>query len=170
MTRLLVVTGPVGVGKTTVAWEIAEVLEQGDVAYGFFDPDAIHFHPRAPEDPFGYRVALAALDTAWPLMGADRLLMPLVVGDRTQLEHFAGWDVTVARLTASPSVLEARIRGRELGAGLQWHLARAAELQAWWREHPVEDFVVETDGRRVRELAVEVLTRAAWLDSPTDEA
>jgi hypothetical protein len=34
----------------------------------------------------------------------------------------------------------------------------------------VEDFVVETDGRRVRELAVEVLTRAAWLDSPTDEA
>jgi ribose 1,5-bisphosphokinase PhnN len=163
VTQLLVVTGPVGVGKTAVSWEIVEVLEERDVPYGFFDPDAVHFHPRTPDDPFGYRVGLAALDAAWPLMGADRLVMPLVVGDRSVLAHFADWEITVARLTASPAVLEERIRGRELGAGLQWHLDRAVELQAWWRDHPVEDFLVDTGGRGVRELALEVLTRAGWL-------
>jgi hypothetical protein len=161
--RVLVVTGPVGVGKTAVSWEIAEVLEEGDIPYGFFDPDAVHFHPRPADDRFGYRVSLAALDAAWPLMEVDRLIVPMVVERRDLLDHFSGSDVTVVRLTAPASVIEQRIRAREIGAGLEWHLARAVELDAHWRDHPVEDFAVENAGRTVREVAVEVLARSGWL-------
>lgn len=73
--------------------------------------------------------------------------------------------VTVARLTAAPETLDERIRKREIGAGpgVDWHSARAKELQAHWQQHPVEDFVVETDRRGVRELALEVLTRSGWI-------
>jgi len=161
--RILVVTGPVGVGKTAVSWEIAEVLEERDVPYGFFDPDAVHFHPRPADDRFGYGVSLAALDAAWPLMDVDRLIVPMVVERRDRLDRFSGSDVTVARLTAPAAVIEGRIRRREIGAGLEWHLARAVELDAHWRDHPVEDFTVENADHSVREVAVEVLTRSGWL-------
>jgi hypothetical protein len=163
VTRVLVVTGPVGVGKTTVGWEIAEVLEERDIRYCFFDPDALHFHPRPPDDRFGYRVSLAALDAAWPLMGVERLIIPIVVERRSALDHFADAEVTVVRLTAPADVLEQRIRKREIGAGLDWHLARSAELTAHWSEHPVEDFVVETEGRTVREIADEIVARSRWI-------
>ena len=164
MSSLIVVTGPVGVGKTTVAWEMTEVLDQRGISFGFFDPDAIHFRPVADDDPFGSRVYLAALETAWPLMEVERLIVPLVVEERVEAERLLpGATVTVARLTASAATLEERIRRRELGAGLDWHLSRAVELEAQWRDHPVEDFVVATDGQDVRDLAVEVLTRSGWL-------
>ncbi len=60
----LVLTGPVGVGKTVVAWEVAEILEERGVSFGCFDPDAIHFRPRPPDDPFGERARDALLARA----------------------------------------------------------------------------------------------------------
>lgn len=167
MTRVLVVTGAVGVGKTTVAWEIAEVLEERDVRYGFFDPDAVHFHPRPADDRFGYRVSLAALAAVWPLMDADRLVLPMIVETRAALDLVGAaigeLEVVVARLTAPASVVEERLRTREVGAGLEWHLARALELEAHWRDHPVEDVVVENVGA-VRGVALEVLRHARWVE------
>ena len=164
MNRLIVVTGPTGIGKTTIAWEMTEVLDERCVPFGFYDPDAIHFRPMQDGDPYNSRVWLAALETAWPLMSVDRLIVPVVVEHRSEAERLLpGAALTVARLTASPAGLDERIRRRELGAALDWHLARARELEVHWREHPVEDFLVDTEGRRVREIAVEVLTRSGWL-------
>ena len=164
MSLLLVVTGPVGVGKTTIGWEMTEVLDERGLPFGFYDPDAIHFRPSQDDDPFGSRVWLAALDTAWPLMAVNRLIVPVTVERRADAERLLPCGaLTVARLTASPVTLEERIRRRELGAGLDWHLARARELEAHWQENPVEDFLVDTEGRGVREIAVEVLTRSGWL-------
>jgi hypothetical protein len=164
VSEVLVVTGPVGVGKTTIGWEMTEVLDERSLPFGFYDPDAIHFRPAEDGDPFNSRVWHAALAAAWPLMGVERLIVPVVVEDRAAAERLLpGAAVTVARLAASPATLDERIRRRELGAGLEWHLARARELAAHWRNHPVEDFVVDTEGRGVREIAVEVLTRSGWL-------
>jgi hypothetical protein len=160
VSSVLVVTGPVGVGKTTIGWEITEVLDER----GFYDPDAIHFRPVQDDDPFGSRVWRAALDVAWPLMAVDRLIVPVTVEARAEAEQLLpGAALTVARLTAAPATLDERIRRRELGAGLDWHLARAQELEAHWREHPVEDFLVDTEARGVRDVAIEVLTRSGWI-------
>jgi hypothetical protein len=143
---------------------MTEVLDERGVPFGFFDPDAIHFRPVPDDDPFGYRVWSVALAAAWPLMGAERLIVPLVVEEREIAERLIpGAELTIVRLTAPPATLDERIRKRELGAGLDWHLTRAQELDAHWREHPVEDFLVDTEGRSVRDVAVEVLTRSGWI-------
>jgi hypothetical protein len=164
VSSVLVVTGPVGVGKTTIGWEMTEVLDERSVPFGFYDPDAIHFRPMQEDDPFNSRVWLAALHTAWPLMAVDRLIVPVVVEERAAADRLVpGADLTIARLTASSTTLDERIRRRELGAALDWHLARARELDAHWREHPVEDFLVDTEGRSVRDVATEVLTLSGWL-------
>lgn len=164
MSAVLVVSGPTGVGKTTVAYEMTEVLDERGLPFGFYDPDSIHFRPVQGDDRFGSLVWSAALEAAWPLMGVDRLIVPVVVERREDAERLlpAG-ELTIARLTASPATVEERLRRREIGAGLDWHLARAAELDAHWRAQPAEDFVVETDGRSVRDVALEVLTRSGWI-------
>jgi hypothetical protein len=164
VSAIIVVTGPVGVGKTTVGWEMTEVLDERSVPFGFYDPDAIHFRPAEEGDPFNSRVWQAGLEAAWPLMGVGRLIVPVVVEERAAAERLLpGAALTVARLTASADTLDERVRRRELGAALDWHLARARELEAHWREHPVEDFLVDTESRGVREIAVEVLTRSGWI-------
>jgi hypothetical protein len=97
-------------------------------------------------------------------MGAERLIVPLVVEERGTAERLIpDAELTIVRLSASAATLDDRIRRRELGAGLDWHLARARELEAHWREHQVEDFLVDTEERGIREIAVEVLTRSGWL-------
>ena len=77
-----------------------------------------------------------------------------------------GSRVTVCRLTASAATRAARLRAREVGAGLDWHLRRTEELEAILDAARLEDFAVENDARPVRDVAVEVLARADWL-SPT---
>ena len=166
MSDVIVVSGPPGVGKTTVAWEMTDVLEERDIAFGFFDPDGIHFRPAEEGDPFNSRVWLAALHAVWPLMAVERLIVPVVVEERGEAERLLpGANVTVARLTAATETLDERIRKREIGSGpgVDWHSTRAKELQEHWQQHPAQDFVVETDRRGVRELALEVLTQSGWI-------
>lgn len=164
MTSLVVVTGPTGVGKSTVAWEMFDVLEERGGAFGFFDPDLVRFRPAPPGDPFNSAAWRAALSAVWPLMEVERLIVPLVVETRAVAEEILpGAALTVARLTASRPAVDERLRKREIGVGLDWHLARARELEAHWRQHPVEDFLVETDDRSVRDIALEVLTRSGWI-------
>jgi hypothetical protein len=50
-----------------------------------------------------------------------------------------------------------------VGAGLQWHLRRSEELETILEAARLEDFMVSNDGRPVREVAIEVLTRAGRL-------
>jgi hypothetical protein len=166
VTSLIVVSGPTGVGKTTVAWEMVDVLEERDVPFGFFDPDLIHFRPFRDGDRFNTAAWEAALRTVWPLMEVERLIVPLVIEERQAAERILpGAALVIARLTASEETVGARLRKREIGAGpgFDWHLARAQELEEHWRKHPVEDFLVETDNRSVRDIALEVLTRSGWI-------
>jgi hypothetical protein len=69
----------------------------------------------------------------------------------------------VCRLVASQATRESRIRQREIGAGLEWHLNRTVELEEILHKASVEDFQVENDGRPIRDVALEVLEKAGWL-------
>lgn len=167
----VLLTGPVGVGKTSVAFEMIELLEERDVAHAFFDVDGLtYFHPKPADDRFGERFAITALGTLFPQLqsqGVERLILARVLWERDSLTRYEraipGAEITVVRLTAPLSIIEARIRNREIGAGLDWHLARARELDAHWRANPVEDLLVETSGRSLGSIAVEVLTDVGWI-------
>jgi chloramphenicol 3-O-phosphotransferase len=166
---VLLVTGPIGVGKTVVLHEADALLIEAGVRHATVEleeiarcwPDAIEGSRKA----FVYR-NLAALWPSFVAVGATRLLVSDLVEQRSDLrlvsEAIPGAAVTVVRLHASLSTLEQRIRRRE-PASPDGDLAGAR----WWARHfdemRVEDHLVETEKRPVDEIAREVLRRAGWL-------
>jgi adenylylsulfate kinase len=166
----LFVTGPVGVGKTTVGFEIHDILGERKVPHVYFDVDAFtYFEPKPPDDRHGHRFSLDAVSMLYGAhreRGIERIVLARVLMSRDSLAEYAealdGADIFVARLTAPLPVIEQRLQAREVTGWLDWHVDRAAELDAHWRKSPVEDVLIETHGRSVREIALEALVAAGW--------
>lgn len=169
---VLLITGPVGVGKTTIALEAASLLEEAALPHAVVDLDGLGWcYPAPADDRFNNRIALRNLALVWATYaaaGIPRLLIARVVEARSELEWFAeavpGAAITVVRLRAADATLHARVARRETGLGRAWSLDRAIELSRMMESTPVEDHIVETDGRDVTAIAREALRRARWLD------
>lgn len=63
----MVITGAVGVGKTTVAYEVRLRLKAANVPHALIDDEFALFHPYAPDDPNGERVRNNALRSLWQI-------------------------------------------------------------------------------------------------------
>ena len=168
----ILVTGPVGVGKTTLINEMSGLLRGAEIPHATVDFDQLTAcYPRSPDDDgWGTNLGLTNLAALWrnySTLGADRLLIARVIEDRKELDGYRdvvpGADIVVVRLRASPNILQERVRGRGEGRGMEWHLQRAVELATLMDEQCVEDFVVETEGRQPGEIARETLSRSGWL-------
>ena len=167
----IVVTGTVGAGKSSVAGELQHVLGRQGIPHAGVDLDALtECWPSPPDDPFNTRVMLKNLACVWSTYrqaGAQRLVMAGVLEYREELDGYRqaipGLLPVVCRLVASTATLRERLRQREIGSGLAWHLRRAEELAAKLEATRLEDFVVHNEGRTVQETATEVLVRAGWL-------
>ena len=169
---VLIVTGPVGVGKSAVAGEVSARLRAAGaaMAHALVDIDALRWcYPSPPGDRFRTALALQNLAAVWAnfrAAGARRLVLADVVESRAQLDGVRaavpGAEIVVVRLRASIETLAARVRERERGAGLAWHLARSAELAELLERAGADDGVVDTDGRTLAEIADEVLRVAGW--------
>lgn len=59
---------------------------------------------------------------------------------------------------------------RKRGHGLEWHLKRAAELARALEQAAIEDYLVQTDGRTVPEVAKEIIERVMRPALPGDLA
>jgi hypothetical protein len=96
----------------------------------------------------------------------ERLILARVLWERDSLSLYRDAipdaEITVVRLTAPLDVIDARIRHREAGSAVDWYLARARELEAHWRMNPVEDLLIETGDRGVREIADQIVTAVGW--------
>lgn len=167
---VLLITGPVGVGKTSVAYETMEVLEERGLAHAFFDLDGLtYLYPKPPDDRFGERFALDALGLLLPRLrdtGVERLILARVLWTDESLSGYQraipDADITVIRLTAPLEVIEARIRRREVGSATEWYLTQARELQERREPRPVEDVVIDTADRDVRSIAEEIVRKIGW--------
>lgn len=168
--QLLLVNGSLGVGKTATIETASGLLRSADIPHGMIDFDWLTgYYPRDADDQWGTRVGMQNLAAIWQnysARGIERLLVARVLEQRSDLGEYRnaipGCRITVARLRAEPATLQARIRQRG-GTGQEWHLDRTAWLAQHLDDHPVGDFVVETDGRDLGDVAAEVLHRAGWL-------
>jgi hypothetical protein len=140
-----------------------EVLARAGVPAAMIDAELAYFHPKPPGDPLGYGVAEEALRALWRVYAAAghrRLLLPRVVENEEQLgiveRAVPGAHVRVVRLVAPPEAILERLRRREAGSGLAWHVERSRQIAAARLGEPVaaEGGVVET--------ARAVLARAGW--------
>jgi hypothetical protein len=169
---VLVITGPVGVGKSTVANEAAWLLRQADVPHALVDLDRIEqCWPVPPDDPWNERVSHRNLACMWANFrqaGADRLIFARVLETRSLLrrvtEAVPGAQITVVRLRAPLAVLHERIRSREAGDP-DWFLAAATHTAEVFEQARVEDHLVDNDNRPATMVAAEVLYRVGWLPS-----
>jgi hypothetical protein len=181
---VLIITGPLGVGKSTVLDEVAERLRAASVPFAAVDLDALSWaYPPAPGDD-EYRSSLmfrnlASVWTNFRSAGAERLVCARVVESREELERYRaaipGAVITVARLRASSEVLQARLAHRlarrELVEGhdqennrarRERRAIRSRELAEMMDRQPLEDVLVSTDGRNVDVVARDVLIGAGW--------
>jgi len=142
---LVLVTGPVGVGKTTLAGALADALVEEGVPTAFVDGDTLtEVHPASPGDPFREGVLLANLEAAWEVYraaGARCLVLAEVVESQAGVDRCAarvpGAEVTVIQLDASADVIRERLAHRDTGDSLVWHMNRADELQKLFRHKPL---------------------------------
>lgn len=167
---VLLITGSVGVGKTSVALEVSEQLEARGIPHAFVDADVVYVYPAPSREGAGPDLGERLLRGIWQELrraGAERLVLTRVIDSAEKLDlvrhAVVGADVALVRLTAPLSVIHERIRARERGSGLQWHLEHAAGTEARWDHVPVEYLTVATEQRTVGEVAGEVLVQAGWL-------
>ena len=168
---LLIISGSMGAGKTTVLGEAIDMLTESGIAHAAFDLDWLTFmHPR--REPFGQGLMLKNLAAIWPIYaaaGADRLIVAQFVDSREGLEGYReaipGAQITVCRLTASVDTMQRRLEPREPGMFREEALARSEELASILEASNAEDFRVDNDeGRNITEVARKVLSRAGWLN------
>ena len=96
-----------------------------------------------------------------------------VVESRAELaacrQVIPGTAIQVCLLGASQDTLRRRVTSRETGSPAESLAGRARELAESLSAGDVPDFVVDTEGRRLPDIALEVLERAHWLDTVPEQ-
>jgi dephospho-CoA kinase len=168
---VLLITGVVGAGKTTVTAEASSLLRQAGIPHAVVDLAVIGgCWPTPPDDQWNEGLIHRNLACMWANFqraGASRLLVCRVLEARSLLtritEAVPGAIITVVRLRAPLEVVRARIRAREAGRDPQWYLEVAEYLTPRLEDAHVEDHVVDNHERPAEQAAAEVLRVAGWL-------
>lgn len=165
---VLIIIGPVGVGKTTVSDAVSEILIERSIPHAVIDLDNLRYaFPRPSKDPFhaelGYK-NLAAVWKNYKDVGVTFIVIPNVLEERSDEEKIKeaipGAKVTVVRLRAPIETIHNRLKTREKSEkSLNWHLNRAAQLNDQLEQSKIEDFVVDIDDKAPSEIAKEILSR-----------
>jgi predicted kinase len=166
----ILITGTVGVGKSTMAARVGAVLQARGIAHAVIDLDEIRrFWPKPADDPFGLQVELQNLEvvaTTYWAAGAKQLVLAGVCEsreDRKRYEQAIAVPLAVCRLRACPTVIDQRLRRRHADepAALHWHLNRAGELDAILDHADVADHTIWSGCKPPDEIVAEILQLAA---------
>ena len=171
---VLLVTGPVGAGKTSVAETIGDELERRGLPHATVDVDWLcQCDPAPSDDPYNHRLGVRNLGAIWPnfaAAGATHLVLARVVESMDEIADYEavlpGARITVCRLRARIETLHARLHGRDRGDWLAWMLARSVELSEILERNDVGHAVVDVDDLDVDAAAREVLRVTGWPEQP----
>ena len=170
--HLVVIGGRSGVGKTSVAAEMHEQLAAAKVQHALIEGDALDLAWPAPWEHGLEERNLAAIWRNYRELGYRRLIYTNTVSvlEIKTLADAMGDDpqVTAILLICNDDTAAGRLSGREIGSGLDTHIARSSQRAQELNQHANEQVIrVATDSRDVIDIAREVIEIAGW--NPTDE-
>ena len=166
---VLNIIGPVGIGKTSVAFAISDLFQYDYdevFPHAVIDLDDVRREWPAPkDDPFNMAVGFKNLAVVWKNYqeaGSKCLIIPSVMETPENFDEIRnavpGADIFVVRLTAPLHINHERIRGREnTENGLKWHLDRSTQLAQELAEKKLEHITLETEGKQPNEIAKEIV-------------
>jgi hypothetical protein len=164
---LLLIIGPPGVGKSSVAREVGAQLEDARIAFAYVDRDEFGVNGLLLEDPL---VLLNELLHARVAAGAQRLVVAWRVESGVELARVQaalGWaNITVCRLRADPGELIARIdagQGSFQGLHLQ---TMALDIAPRLDSQAKEDILLSTDAMPPRAVAMRAFKQWALHGAP----
>ena len=173
--KILLISGPGGIGKSTLSWAISARLAGSGVAHAAIESDELdRVFPKPTEEelaPLGVSdisaTTLAALWSVYASLGRTRLLMSGVFAhpefDKRWILHaIPGAEITVVRLRASDETLAGRIRRREHGEDADGQIARSLRQSRRIAGGSGAAIDVDTDGKTPAELADSILRLARW--------
>lgn len=166
---LLIITGTMGAGKTSVLAEASDILTLRQIAHAAIDVDALglaHLPSGVRNDAVIYG-NLRAVCENYAALGVQRFLLARAMEDRDQLELcrdiVPATNTMVCRLTASIATMKQRVKLRETGLSQREYVARVAKLNVILDRVQLEDFAVTNEYRSLTDVALEVLIKAEWI-------
>ncbi len=165
--NVLVISGSMGSGKTTVLGEASDLLTLADIPHAAVEMDSLA-NGHLPPGAIGIEgLNLAAMWKNFATQGIARLLLAEALDSADKLRQIRdaipGAQITVCRVRATIRTMQQRVRMREPGLLQEWFVARVVQLEESLDAAAIEDFSVENDSRSITEVAREMLRRAAWL-------
>jgi len=164
----VLLTGVYGSGKSSVAQEIAYLLEQRGEAYALLDLDYLSWGGTGTDDraaEVGLMLQnLAAVAANYRRAGIGLFVLAYFVrsaGEVRGVREALGLPVRVVRLTVPLPVIERRLAG-DVTSGRRDDLRQAASQIAAWEGPGVEDVAISNDGS-VGAAAREAMTFLGWL-------
>ena len=164
----ILLTGVFGAGKSSVAAEIAYLLEQRGEPYALLDLDYLSWAGTGTEDraaEFALLLQnLAAVAANYRRAGIRLFVLAYFVrtpGEVRGVRDALGLPLRVARLTVPLPVIEARLAS-DVTSGRGDDLREAASLVEAAADAGLEDVTISND-RPIGTVAREVLTYLGWL-------
>ena len=171
MVELLILTGSMGTGKSSVLAEASDILSLNDIHHAAIDVDTLslgHLPPTTETDSLLYE-NLRSVCKNYAARGIQRFLLAKALEHKSHLGQFrrivSATHSVVCRLTASIQEMQRRVKLRETGLLGQKYLNRVAVLNTILERAHLEDFAVVNESRPLTEVALEVLTKAGWISN-----
>jgi len=166
---LLIITGAMGAGKTSVLGEASDILESHHIAHAAIDVDALGlaYLPAASGNDDVMHDNLRSVCDNYALLGVTRFLLARALESRAELDLYRGivlaTNTVVCRLSANIETMERRVKERESGISQREYVARVAKLNLILDRARLEDFSISSENRSITEVAHETLVRAGWI-------
>lgn len=162
MSRAILLTGPVGSGKTTTLYELDAVLEERGEPFALVDLDWLCW-ARLPPGVARHALLAENLAAVWATYRraeVEQLVAARALVERADVDAVRAAlgeaEITVVRLDVPHGELVRRVLARDTGAELEEHLALLDSQEA-------EVGAISVDATRPpREVALAVLAAAGW--------
>jgi hypothetical protein len=166
--RVIVISGTMGSGKTTVLAEASDILTARGVMHAAIDLDAlgVAYAPDTALIDLAYR-NLSSVWKNYAALGTPRLSLAGAIESLDEFNRIRAVipdaALVVCRLKARLATMEQRVSLREPGMLHDKLVARVADLDTILDGARLEDFSLINDDRSVTDVATELLTRAGWI-------